>query len=215
MGKGKNREKAKPNTISNPLQSVNISLPANMSAEEMQHLIAYAIVEAEEIKERKCKELEKQKSLEWLKSLGYQDFSRIKHKLWRYIRLIFNRIRMFLTMLFIRKKRISGDRASVAFLQEIMTIFFGILQFLAFVLCICFIFAVFSPESFHIASLGIYAIIALALFAFVSFLLSCIFRIMRLEIYKVKDRNYLFSLFTSITSLVSIIIAVIAIVKGA
>lgn len=68
---------------------------------------------------------------------------------------------MFLTMLFIRKKNF-GRQSFCGFLQEIMTIFFGILQFLA-VLCICFIFVVFSPESFHIASLGIYAIIALAL----------------------------------------------------
>ena len=215
MGKIRNKKKSKQNIASNPLQSVNISLPENMSAEEMQHIIANAIIEAEEIKERKCHELENQKRLEWQKNLGYQDFSQIKHKLWRNIRVVFNRIRMFLTMLFIRKKRISGDRASVAFLQEIMTFFFGILQALALVLCICFIFAIFSPGSFHIASLEIYAIIALALFAFVSFLLSCIFRIIRLEIDKVKDRNYLLGLFASITSLVSIIIAVIAIVKEA
>ena len=115
MGKIRNKKKPKQNIASNPSQFVNISLPENMSAEEMQHLIAFAIVEAEEIKERKRKELEKQKSLEWQKSLGYQDFSRIKHKLWRNIRVIFNRIRMVLTLLFIRKKKLSGDRASVAF----------------------------------------------------------------------------------------------------
>lgn len=46
-------------------------------------------------------------------------------------------------------------------------------------------------------------------------LLSCIFRIVRLEVDKIKDHNYLFGLFASITSLVSIIIAVIAVVKGA
>lgn len=215
MGKIRNKKKPKQNIASNPSQFVNISLPENMSAEEMQHLIAFAIVEAEEIKERKRKELEKQKSLEWKKSLGYQDFSRIKHKLWRNIRVIFNRIRMVLTLLFIRKKKLSGDRASVAFLQEVLTVFFGILQALSFVFSIAFIFAVFDPEFFTIKSLGIFEIIGFVFFALVCFLLSCIFRIIRLEVNKINDRNYLFGLFASVTSLASIIIAIIAIVKGA
>ena len=215
MGKIRNKKKPKQNIASNPSQFVNISLPENMSAEEMQHLIAFAIVEAEEIKERKRKELEKQKSLEWQKSLGYQDFSRIKHKLWRNIRVIFNRIRMVLTLLFIRKKKLSGDRASVAFLQEVLTVFFGILQALSFVFSIAFIFAVFDPEFFTIKSLGIFEIIGFVFFALVCFLLSCIFRIIRLEVNKINDRTYLFGLFASVTSLASIIIAIIAIVKGA
>lgn len=214
MRKIKNKKKSKQNIASNPSQSVNISLPENMSAEEMQHIIANAIIEAEEIKERKRKELEKQKSLEWKKSLGYQDFSRIKHKLWRNIRVIFNRIRIVLTLLFIRKKKLSGDRASVAFLQEFLTMFFGILQALSFVFSIAFIFAVFDPEFFTIKSLGIIEIIWFVFFALLCFLLSCIFRIIRLEVDKINDRNYLFGSFASITSLISIIIAVIAIVKG-
>ena len=53
MGKIRNKKKSKQNIASNPLQSVNISLPANMSAEEMQHLIANAIIEAEDIKAQK------------------------------------------------------------------------------------------------------------------------------------------------------------------
>ena len=208
MGKIRNKKKSKQNIASNPLQSVNISLPANMSAEEMQHLIANAIIEAEDIKAQKEEEKRKAALAEWHNIVGYKEYQ-------NKIKQFFNDVKAFTKILFLPKKYIEGDRASVAFLQEIMTFFFGILQALALVLCICFIFAIFSPGSFHIASLEIYAIIALALFAFVSFLLSCIFRIIRLEIDKVKDRNYLLGLFASITSLVSIIIAVIAIVKEA
>ncbi len=215
MGKIRNKKKSKQNIASNPSQSVNISLPENMSAEKIQHIIANAIIEAEEIKESKRQELEEQKRLEWQKSLGYQDFSRIKHKLWRNIRVIFNRIRMVLTLLFIRKKKLSGDRLSVAFLQELLTVFFGILQALSFVFSIALIFAIFNPGFFTIKSLGIFEIIGFVFFALVCFLLSCIFRIIRLEVDKIKDRNYLFGLFASVTSLASIIIAVIAIVKGA
>ena len=122
---------------------------------------------------------------------------------------------MVLTLLFIRKKKLSGDRASVAFLQEVLTVFFGILQALSFVFSIAFIFAVFDPEFFTIKSLGIFEIIGFVFFALVCFLLSCIFRIIRLEVNKINDRNYLFGLFASVTSLASIIIAIIAIVKGA
>lgn len=215
MGKGRNKKNAKQNVASKSSQSANINLSENMSAEEMQHIIACAIVEAEEIKERKSKELEEQERLEWKKSIGYKDFSDTECKLWRTIRTIFNRVRMLLTVLFIRKRKISGDRASVAFLQELLTVFFGILQALSFVFTIAFIFAIFNPSFFKVASLGIIEIIEFVLFALTAFLLSCIFRIIKLEVNKLEDRNYLFGLFASITSLVSIIIAVIAIVKGA
>ena len=59
MGKGKSKKKAKQNTALNPLQSTNINLPENMNAEEMQHIIACAIVEAEEIKAQKEEEQRK------------------------------------------------------------------------------------------------------------------------------------------------------------
>ncbi|MBS5842608.1 MAG: hypothetical protein KIC77_03865 [Clostridiales bacterium] len=211
MRKGRNKSKAKQNTVSKPLQSVNMKLPQNMSAEEMQHIIARAIVEAEEIKARKEKEKNEQERLEWQISIGHRDFSYIKNKAWKNIRIYANKIHKILAVLFIKKKKVNGDWASTAFLQSILTTAFAFLQVIAFLLCIGFISTIFI----NIASLGTCEKIVVAIFALMLFVLSCIFRMIKLEIDKLDDRNYLFGLFASITSLVSIIIAVIAIVKGA
>ena len=65
MRKSRNKKKSKQNIASNPLQSVNISLSENMSAKEMQHIIANAIIEAEEIKAQKEEEKRKAALAEW------------------------------------------------------------------------------------------------------------------------------------------------------
>ena len=65
MRKGRNKKKSKQNIASNPLQSVNISLSENMSAKEMQHIIANAIIEAEEIKAQKEEQNRKAALAEW------------------------------------------------------------------------------------------------------------------------------------------------------
>ena len=72
MGKGRNKKKAKQNTASKPLQSINMNLPENMRAEEMQHIIACAIAEAEEIKAQKEEEQRKAALIEWRDKIGYK-----------------------------------------------------------------------------------------------------------------------------------------------
>lgn len=215
MGKGRTKKKAKQNATSKTLQSANINLPENMSEEKFQHIIACAIVEAEELKEKKSKTVEEQKRLEWQKSIGYKDFSYINCKLWKIIRNFFNRVYIFFNIIFMKKEKISGNSASAAFLQEILIVFFAVLQILSLLFSICCIVAILCPQFLPITSSEIYLKILCYIFAPISFLLSCVFRLIRLEIDNLDDRNYLFGLFASITSLVSIVVAVIAVVKGA
>lgn len=213
MCKGKNKKNAKQNNSSKPLQSVNINLSGNMSAEEIQHIFACAIVEAEEIKKRKAQELEEEKRLKWLKSIGYKDFPNINCKLLKIIKIFFNKCHMFFSIMFISKKKISGKSASVAFLQEILVVFFGFLQILSLLLFIGCIVSIFCPRILPVLSLRNYGIKLYIFFALSFLLLSCVFRLIRIEIDKLDDYNYLFGLFTSISSLVAIIVAVIALIK--
>ena len=205
MGKIRNKKKSKQNIASNPLQSVNISLPANMSAEEMQHLIANAIIEAEDIKAQK----EEAALAEWHNIVGYKKY---KNKMKQF----FNDVKAFTKILFLPKKYIEGDRASTILLKSVISLFFGLMKWCSLIIAILLIALV--PAQYlmqNIAVLPWYQNVLFISFGVLAFIFSRLFRMAAIEIDNLDDRNYLFSLFTSITSLVSIIIAVIAIVKGA
>lgn len=209
MGKGRNKKKAKQNTVSKPLQSVNMNLPENMSTEEMQHIIACAIVEAEEIKAQKEEEQRKAALLEWHKIIGYKEN---ENKLKNFL----NKIKVFLKILFLPKKHIEGDRASIILLKSFIALFFWIMKWCS-LLFVIFLIGCF-PIQYIRGSISEFPwqLYSYCIpFAFLAFIFSRLFRMAGIEIDNLDDRNYLFGLFASITSLVSIIIAVIAIVKEA
>lgn len=214
MKKNRNKKNTKQNIASKPSQSDIINFLKNMSVEEMQHIIAHAIVEAEEIKAQEEKEKKEQECLEWKKSIGHRDFSHIKNKYWRKIRICGNKIHKIFALLLIQKKKVSGDRASTALLQVILSSTFGILQIIAFLFGVSFLFGIFKPEILDITSLGVYGKIVAFFLALIFFLLFFVFRLVRFETEKISDKSYLFGLLASVTSLTSVLIAVIAIVKG-
>lgn len=208
MGKGRNRKSTKRNVASNPLQSVNINLPENMSAEEMQHMIANAIVEAETIKVQKEKEQDKLALSEWHKTIGLKEYD-------NKIRQFFNNIKVFIKILFLPKKHIEGDQASTLLLKSVISLFFGLIKWCTLILSILLI--AFVPAQYimqNISALPWHQNVIFILYGVLAFVFSRFFRMASIEVDKLDDRNYLFGLFASITSLVSIIIAVIAIVKG-
>lgn len=209
MGKIRNKKKSKQNIASNPSQSVNISLPENMSAEEIQHIIANAIIEAEEIKAQKEEEKRKAALAEWHNIVGYQEY---KNK----IKQFFNHLKAFIKILFLPKKYIEGDRASTILLKSVISLFFGLMQCCSLILAILLI--AFVPAQYLIQNIDVlpwYQNMLYILFGILAFVFSRLFRMAGIEIDNLDDRNYLFGLFASVTSLASIIIAIIAIVKGA
>lgn len=209
MGKGRNKKKAKQNDASKPLQSANINLPENMSAEEMQHIIACAIVEAEEIKAQNEENQCKVALTEWHKKIGYKEH---KNK----FKSILNKIKVFFKILFIPKEYIEGDKASSILLKSFIALFFWIMKWSSLLFAVSLIGC--FPIQYFMGSMGqfpwqLYSYCVP--FALLAFIFSRLFRMAGIEVDKLDDRNYLFGLFASITSLVSIIIAVITIVKGA
>ena len=207
MGKNRNKKKAKQNAASNPLQSVNINLPENMSAEEIQHMITNAIVEAEEIKAQKEEKQRKSDLTEWHNKIGYREY---KNKFKQY----FNEVKVFIKVLFLPKKHIEGDRASAVLLKSFIALFFWIMKWCSLLFAI-FLIGCF-PIQYFVGSMSqfpwqLYSYCVP--FALLTFIFSRLFRMAGIEIDNLDDRNYLFGLFASITSFVSIIIAVIAIVK--
>ena len=209
MGKGRNKKKIKQNTNQKPLQFSNINLLENMNAEEIQHIIACAIVEAEEIKAQKEEEQRKIVLAAWHDKIGYKEYKNI-------VRQFFNAIKVFVKILFLPKKYIEGNRASETLLKWFITLFFGIMKWCALLLAIFLIG--YLPIQYFMGRISQFSgqlyMYCIPL-AFLAFTFSCLFRMAGIEVDNLDDHNYLFGLFASITSLVSIVIAIIAIVKGA
>lgn len=192
MAKERKKKKAQ-----QPTAPLNVALPSGISAEEMQYIIAKAMVEAEELKEQKKNEQREKEREEWEKTVGKNPFKR------------------FFRVLFMSKKHIKGDKTTFALLKMFIEMFFGLAMILTLLFSISAIVSI--PLQYVIDAMPKMSVgenVLLGLYALVSFLFSRMFRIASIEIDKIEDRNLLFGIFASITSIVSIVIAVLAVVKG-
>ena len=207
MSKRKKSQKQNSEARQSAPAHINV-VSGQMSADELQHMIANAIMEAEDMKatheaDRKAEEL-----AEWHKVIGYDKSKTGIAKVW-------NGFSSTVKAMFVAKKYIKGDRASTAIIQGLLQlcfqILYGICSFLAFML------VAFIPLSFvlpNIDNLNGVQIVFYIIMAFFMFVSSRLFRLASIEAEKMEDRNNLYGLFASIASIISIVIAVIAIVKG-
>lgn len=211
MSKGRNKKKNQANLSP---QQVVITPPAGMSSDEMQHVITMAIVEAEEIKERKKQEQIEAERKEWREAIGYKEYDD-KNKLIRGVKTFWNGIVSFIRVCFVRKQYIKGDRVSFNLMKMLLCKSFDLIKICLNILAAMFI--LYIPMQYIIPSLTVLAwhqSVLLGAYGLLTFMFSRMFRIASIEVEKIEDRNYLFGLFASVTSIVSIVIAIIAIVKG-
>lgn len=209
MGKGRRKKNTKQPADSKPSQSINVLLPENVQVEELLHVIARAIVEAEKIKAQEEEDRRKAELEEWYRVIGCKDYD---NKLLN----VLNNIRVFFNILFLPKRYIKGNTASTVLLKSFISLFFEAMEWLSLVLAVVFI--IFIPI---MKTLNYSLLLPCAYFiplSSISFMFSRIFRMANIENDKIDDRNYLFLLFTSITSFVSmvftVIAAIIAVING-
>lgn len=208
---------AKERKKKNPPQSttpINVALPSGMSAEEMQHILARAIVEADELKELN-KQAKKEEALkQWREDIGYKEYDD-KCKLWRGIKTFFNRLKCFCKVCVLPKKKIQGDRASFSLMQLFLQSFFVLAKWLLVLVTIASAgVGIYTLCTSPVSSSDLVASFYFIVAAIPLFLLSRLFRMASIEVEKIEDRNYLFGFFASVASIVSIVIAIIAIAKG-
>ena len=188
--------------------------PITLSGEDMQHLIAHAIIEADKIKEEAQRKQQETELQEWRAAIGYKEFNS-KCTLWRKLRIFFNRLWCILKICFIRPDKIKGDRSSFSLMKFFLQLFFELAKWILLVTSIVFVvhgIYMFFPQE---VTPSIVMSNCMMLFMGVAiFLLSRLFRMASIEVEKIEDRNYLFGLFASVASIVSIVIAIIAVVKG-
>ena len=168
-----------------------IRLPDNISKDEWQHIIANAIVEADEIKEKKEKEIKKAQSA---KRKGF---------------------RGFLKLMFCPKKVVEGDFTTTSLLKQTMIF---LLQVVAIVLLLWGIaLLAIVPLSHILDNIGTLPWTALFYavpFGILSLLFARVFHISSLEIEKIDDSNYVFGAFASFSAIISVVISIIALIKG-
>jgi hypothetical protein len=188
--------------------------PITLSGEDLQHLIAHAIIEADEIKEEALYKQQDAELLEWRAATGYKEFSD-KSIFLRSVKTFFNRFWCFIKLCFVPSKAIKGDRASFALMKLFLRIFFDFAKWILGLSSLMFILygivLFFAPETMPVLWISNIGLIILGITVF---FLSRMFRMASIEIEKIEDRNYLFGLFASVASIVSIVIAIIAVVKG-
>lgn len=70
--------------------SINIYLPEYLDKNELQHVIANALIESEEIKNQREKQQQEEELKSWREAMGYKDFSDTKWYLRWFLRLCNN-----------------------------------------------------------------------------------------------------------------------------
>lgn len=205
----------KKNKKNNKVQSNNVDVvcPEPLYMDEMQQIIVNALLAAEEAKAQKVKQQKEEEQKRFQEAMGYKDYSKSKG-IKKKIQVSLNRLKMLINLLFAPKRLIQGDSATFGLLRIFIEMFFWMAKVLMMLFTIAV--AVYIPLQFitdEIKVLPAVQNILLGIYAFVSFLLSRMFRMASIEVNKIEDKNLLFGIFASIASVVSIVIAVIAIVK--
>lgn len=207
MAKKKNDKKKQNKT------EVSIQVSPHISAEDFQHIIANAIVEADEIKENNRRIRQENELKEWHAAIGYKEFTD-KNTVLRTLKTFFNRLCSFVRICFISKDKIRGDRFSFGLIKLFLEMALTGTKCLLATLTLCSAALVFihylAPSAMDTSALNPASVIGIGL---MSFLLSRFCRLASIEVEKLEDRNYLFALFAAIASIVTVAGAFVSLVK--
>lgn len=215
MRRKRNRKQSAPHPTAPPFRTAGIALPNHLTADEMQHILAKAIIEAEDIRKQREQTQKERERQEWLALLGYKDYSKESHTLKRGIKCFGNRIQMGLRILRLSKRKIKGDRATVSLLKTLLSGFFTAIRWaLIGVSLICFAYVPLQYVAAESSPQPWYINVFLLVIAVVSWMIARILKIAAAEMDRLEDRNYLLGIFASVTSVISIVLAIIAVVKG-
>lgn len=191
-----------------------VSVPDKITVEKMQHIIAHAIVEAEDIKKDRENKQKEIAAKDWSDSIGYKDYSSFK---WykRFPLQLINSIVVLFHVATIPKQKVKGTAESFAFIAVFIYVFFWILKWIFLIASGVFLVFIFM-QLFSISSgdFSAYKFTLSIMLLILSFMFSIIFRILSFEVNNIEDYNFLFGLFASIVSIVSIIIAFAALLRS-
>lgn len=154
--------------------------------------------EQKEIERQKAEEKQREEIIAKRKEiLKEKDFSYIKCGFWRGIRSFFNTLRVFINILFLRKKDLKYFTAFDAFVKLITILFMFIIRISLYAIVIALIVLMFA--GFNLA-------VCIA-FAFATFTIAQLLRIATNEIDNIENREYSLAIFSSLIGIVALIVA--------
>ena len=169
--------------------------------EKLSDAIAKAQVKADEDKEKKEHEKNREAIEKWQNTIGLKEEK------------TFSYVKAFFRMLCLKKKDIDGDRITTTLLMFIAK---GIMQFVMlcmFLLMVVSIVGIFVIGSYTNGNITL-ARIELLMVSFMCFTFGNLFRISSYEIEKMENKDYLNTILTSILAILGTVIAIISLVKG-
>lgn len=199
MGKDRNKK--------NKQKSIQLQVPQGFSAEEWSHIIARAIEEAEQNRRAEVNKRQEEEQKVWQQALGLKDYSKEKG-LKRWIMQRCNIVKAFLKLSFMPRNKIAGDRVTFSLMQTILSSIFGLLGKVLLFAAMCLVVV---PMIFWIIGnpIDLTQTIYSILWGALIFALSRLFRVASIELEKIEDRNYLFSLFACVMSIISLVVALV------
>ena len=188
---------------------LNITLSDGMSASEMQSLIVRALLEYDQKKQERDKQIEANALNEWRQRIGYKDYSDRK-LLSRIVLTIANSLMTLLKVLFMRKKQITGDFATISLMRIAISLVFFIAKWvlwgISIVLFLAYPCSLIVPGIPEIRFSEAVLRIEIGL---ITLLFAQLFRIASIEIEKMKDRNYIVDIFAAVAAVAAIIISLV------
>lgn len=163
--------------------------------------LAQAIVKAKQIEEELAAKEKAADLEEWKRSLGvnnHEDKKGIKKKFF----VFFNRIKVFLNLIFFSKKKKVRVSMTGAFMQSITAMFFHMIKVILWVLSLAFVSVCVYHGNIAFDLLNYVYYIG---FAIIAFMLASIFRLMAIETEQITDRERVLGIFTAVVSVIPMI----------
>ncbi len=178
-----------------------------ITAEELQNIIANALLQAEEQRKQIEKDKQEQERKEWKEGIGYKDYSKSKSRFAGFLGGL-NTVKCNLKLLFMSSKKIKGYRTISSSLSEGLSnnYFFVALISIMFSLCI----VAFTVASIILNLLPWYIDLLLFILSICLFYNGLKNRLAYYEVMFIKDDNYILNILASHNSKISITISIIS-----
>ena len=206
----------KPKKSNNAVNTAKVVLPNDLSQDELRQIIVNVLLEVENIKFEREQEQKRQEKIAWRKAIGFHDYSSDKcHRIRKWLKQEWNNVVISLKIIFLPKKEIKGNFATISLLKTILSMFFGLIKWGLYFFSAYFIYLIVGQYILNnIEASPLYVNVIMLAEALFAFVIGRLLRIVCIEIEKIEDNNYFLGIFASITSIISIGIAAIAIVRG-
>lgn len=175
---------------------------------DYEQLVKTIVKSQEIIEEKKQKKIQhdnEQNNIKWREKFGIKEYSENENFIKKIFHNICSVIKIYWKLLTFKEKDIIDDHVTFNLMKLSLTSIFAIFQYVLYLFYIVLIIAAITSETVN----GNYICIAI-----ISFVFAQIFRLSKLEIEKIKDKNYLISILSAVTCFIAMIVAIVALFKG-